>query len=252
MSRMNEWWLTETAAAFWEMAGADGPSDFAMAVLYALPLSPEWIAGLTLQKAVAWLERREFPTADLHRLKDRPLRACLVAYGPGTIYVLLDATDEPVEQNFSLAHEVAHYLLDCVQPRQQAAQVSPTVSEVLDRQRPPTLVERIEAVLQGIRLQPHFHFMERDSRGSILSEAVLRAEDRADRLALELLAPQEEALGVVKASLKGVATYPARVEAARLALLDRYSLPDPVARYYARQLVDLAGGRETFMEWLNS
>lgn len=248
---MNEWWLTETAAAFWEMAGPECSSDFAMAVLYTLPLSPEWLPELTLYKAIDWLDEHEFPTANLRRLKDRPLRACLVAAGPEASYVLLDATDAPNEQLFSLAHEVAHFLLDCVQPHQLAQQISPAISQVLEGQRPPTLAERFEAVLQGIRLQPHFHFMERDSQGSIRSATVLQAEEKADRLALELLAPQEAALRLVKASIKGISLYSARLEAARKALLAGFGLPDSVVRDYARQLVDLAGGRETFMEWLN-
>lgn len=249
---MNEWWLTETAAAFWELAGPDCQADFAEAVLFTLPLSPEWLPQLTLHKAVEWLDQRSFPTTDLGRLSDRSLRACLVAYSPESSFVLLDASDEPAEQLFSLAHEVAHYLLDCVKPRQRTQQISPTIFQVLDRQRPPTLAERIEAALQGIRLQPYFHFMERDSQGDIQNSAVSEAEDRADRLALELLAPQETALALVKTSLKGIASYPARLEATRLTLLTHFKLPEPVARYYAKQLVRLAGGQETFMEWLQS
>jgi hypothetical protein len=249
---MNEWWLAETAASFWELAGPDCQADFETAVLFSLPLSLEWLPELGLHKAVGWLAQRGLPTADLGRLPDRPLRACLVAYRPDCSFVLLDASDAPVEQTFSLAHEVAHYLLDCVQPRQQARQISATVSQVLDRQRPPTIAERIEAALQGIRLQPHFHFMERDTQGDIQNAAVLRAEDRADRLALELLAPQETALALVKSAITGITGYPARLEAAQAALLAHFSLPVPVARPYAAQLVKLAGGQATFMEWLQS
>lgn len=248
----NEWWLTETAASFWELAGPDCQADFEAAVLFSLPLGLDWLPELSLHKAVDWLARRRLPTADLGRLPDRPLRACLVAYRPDCSFVLLDGSDAPVEQNFSLAHEVAHYLLDCVQPRQQAQQISATVFQVLDRQRPPTLAERIEAALQGIRLQPHFHFMERDAQGDIQSATVLRVEDRADRLALELLAPQETALALVKSGIKGLASYPARLEAAQAVLLVHFNLPIPVARPYAEQLVKLAGGQATFMEWLQS
>ncbi len=137
---MNEWWLTETAAAFWELAGPDcqAEADFKAAVLFSLPLDLDWLPQLGLHKAIDWLHRRGLPTADLRSLPDRPLRACLVAYRPDCSFVLLDASDAPVEQTFSLAHEVAHYLLDCVQPRQRTHRVSPTISQVLDRQRPPT------------------------------------------------------------------------------------------------------------------
>ncbi len=249
---MNEWWLTETAVAFWELAGPDCQSDFEAAVLFAMPLSLDWLPQLSLYKALEWLTQRNLPTANLRNLTDRPLRACLVAYRPDCSFVLLDASDLPAEQKFSLAHEVAHYLLDCVKPYQSTQQISPTISQVLDRQRPPTMAERIEAVLQGVRLQPHFHFMEHDGRGDIRSEAILQAEDRADRLALELLAPQEAALPLVKARLKGIPLYQARLEAAQVALINHFGLPAPVARYYAQQLVTLAGGQETFIEWLQS
>lgn len=67
---------------------------------------------------------------------DRQLRACLVA-AEGNCCILLDAGDPPDEQRYSLAHEVAHFILEYQQPRQRAQRrLGDSALAVLDGQRP--------------------------------------------------------------------------------------------------------------------
>ena len=61
---------------------------------------------------------------------------------------------------------------------------------VLDGRRA-TTDERVRAALRGLTLAPHVHLMSRDPRGQPHGDAERDAEDRADRLAFELLAPAE-------------------------------------------------------------
>ncbi len=251
---MNELWLTEVAAEFWEKVGGY-KRDFELAALVALPWSIERLPGLSLKTAHSWLSARGF-SPNLTRLAsgpDRALRGCLVAFGEPHNFVLLDELDTPAEQLFSLAHEAAHFLLDYLHPRRHTTQkLSPALEEVLDGERRPTTAERLQAVLSGVSLQPHYHFMERNSAGDILSGRVRQAESRADQLALELLAPLELALPMVKAATKGQPGYAARLEAARKVVIEEFGLPKTIAKDYARHLVEQAGGQESFMEWLNS
>lgn len=255
----NELWLDEAAASFWELAGGwQAEADFESLVVLSLPLTIQRMPDLSLREASRWLTRQGCLTsqeqAELAAF-ERPLRACLVARGGARNYILLDSLDPPSEQNFSLAHEVAHFLLDYMQSRRQVEQrLSLATLDVLDGQRPPSLVERVEALLQGLALAPYRHFMERSAQGDILSGPVREAESRTDRLALELLAPLEESLTLVRHTLKAAqgVSYAKRLQLAEFALVERFGLPPFLGRTYARRLVGAVGGQETFGEWLKS
>lgn len=60
-----------------------------------------------------------------------------MALGGSRNFVLLDDADTPAEQRFSLAHEVAHFLLDYLQPREATRRkLGETALEVVDGLRP--------------------------------------------------------------------------------------------------------------------
>ncbi|HEX2914057.1 MAG TPA: ImmA/IrrE family metallo-endopeptidase [Chloroflexia bacterium] len=248
---MNELWLQETAETFWQAAGGFS-TDFEYAALCALPLSVERLPGLSIKSARRFLTQQGFSgNQTFGRLPDRPLRACLATLDQDLSFVLLDAGDSAEEQNFSLAHEVAHYLLDYREPRHKALKYfPPAILETLDARRSPTPEERWQSALGNISLRPHLHLMERSGTGDILSGQTLRAEERADRLALELLAPQEEALGLVIPAIQGLKSYLRRLAAAQEILANHFRLPLPVAQEYARLLLPEAGAQESFREWL--
>lgn len=251
---MIELWLAELAYNFWEGAGGFG-EDLETAMVISLPIVPACISHLTLYKALDWLQQHGvgLKLQELERVRDRPLRACLVAYGEPRNYVLWDDTDPPADQLFSLAHEVAHFLLDYEQPRQKAVRLlGPQVLKVFDGLEQPTLDERLYSLIGGMQLGPQHHFMERGKQGDILSRRILEIESRADQLALEILAPEERTLPLVQAAIKGKPNYEQRLQAAHTALVSQFRLAPNVARPYATQLLKLAGGQQSFGEWLKS
>jgi len=160
----------------------------------------------------------------------------------------LDTQDPDDEQRFTLAHELAHFLLDYQAPRQRAVGVlSKSILPVLDGDRPPTLTERLHAVLSTVPLGAMCHIMERPDEG-LPTNVVIDIEDRANRLALELLAP---ALSLQE--LMSQATAP-RGFAVRLACLTQhlvtdYGLPGAIASPYAHYLLHHLG-EPTFRDWL--
>jgi Zn-dependent peptidase ImmA (M78 family) len=177
-----------------------------------------------------WLAKNDIE--NIWYQQDRRLRACLVAHsGHGIIF--LDSTDSDEEQRFSLAHELAHYLLDYWKPRKNAVQrLGSTVLEVFDGVRPPWPEERIDAILTGIQLGFHVHLMERNSEGRIAVAAISTAESRADRLAYELLAPSD----TVFDSLERHGTNKPRDAVCALLQTD-FGLPEIQARQYASLLL---------------
>lgn len=249
---MIELGLAELAQNFWD--GAVRVNDgLEAAIVMTLPIVPARISQLTLYKALAWLKQRGVVLPGLEQVQDRPLRACLIAQGAPNNFILWDDSDAPADQLFSLAHEVAHFLLDYEQPREQAlSHLGPQILEVFDGGRTPTIEERLHGLIAGVQVRPRQHFMERATQGDILSRQVLEIENRADILALELLAPQEQALALVQTVIKGQPLYTQRLEAATTLLISQYKLAPNVARAYVEQLLVLAGGSQSFQEWLKS
>jgi hypothetical protein len=180
--------------AFWAEAGSvEGfPRELRRPIARALPVSIVLLPRLRLDGVRAWL--RENGIVCPCEERDRPLRACLVACrGHGLIF--LDGTDADHEQRFSLAHELAHFLQHYWQPRQRARRrLGDQILEVFEGARPPTMPERLHALLRDVPLGFHLHLMQRGPRSEILNEAIARAEEEADRVAYELLAPAADVL----------------------------------------------------------
>ncbi len=239
--------IENTVQEFWALTGGAPryPCDMQTAITLTLPLELYSMPELRVSTVLTWARRVGIA---LHiGGRDRFLHGCLVAdRGKGTIF--FDAQDEADEQRFTLAHELAHFLLDYQVPRHRAVAIlGPPILPVLDGERLPTLSERLHAVLSTVPLGVMSHFMERPDEG-LPTDTVLDVEDRADRLALELLAP-----ALPLQELMSQATAP-RGFTTRLAFLTQqflteYGLPTTVASSYARYILHLLG-EPTFRDWL--
>src|SRR5206468_10121310 len=166
------------------------PRSLQVPIARALTMSVTALPRLHLGGVRAWLADGGMDWSC--PVADRRLRACLVArHGWG--YVFLEEAEDEDEQRFSLAHELAHFLRHYWQPRQDAVRhLGKTILEVFDGRRGPTPAERLHGLLSDSPLGFHVHLMERDVAGLPVTEAVRVAEEEADRLAFELLAPAEE------------------------------------------------------------
>jgi hypothetical protein len=178
------------------------------------------------------------------------MRGCLVARrGEGLVF--LDGADPTQEQTFSLAHELSHFLLDYFLPRTRALdRLGPSVRDVLDGDRRPSHAERIDSLLQGVSIRTYGHLMDRAWSGEVAHIQTLDAEDRADRLALELLAPRTEVLrALASSSPHDSSRFSSRVIDL---LCSQFGLPGDVAERYSPLLTAAARPRMTFREWLGT
>jgi hypothetical protein len=185
-----------------------------------LPLVIAKQSPINAQAARDWLQRRGMVVSLPHDQRD--LHGCLVAHcGRGFIFV--SATDSSEEQRLTIAHEVAHFFVDYLLPRQQVIQVlGAQMAAVLDGLRPPTPAERAAAILSHVRLGAHVHLLPRPGIEADDEMRVVHAEDRADRLALELVAPRACVHDVLDDL---AARQPLTPEAARTALAIHFGLP---------------------------
>jgi hypothetical protein len=147
--------------------------------------------------------------------------------------------DSPEEQRLTIAHEVAHFLADYLLPRQQVIQaLGPQMAEVLDGSRPPTPAERAAAILSHVRLGAHVHLLPRPGIDAGNDRTVAHLEDRADRLALELVAPQACIRDVLDAlsARQGITSEIARAALARRFGLPAYAFDETIRRMVRRPL----------------
>ena len=239
--------IENTAQEFWALTGGAPtyPCDIQTAITLTLPLEVYAVPGLRVSDVLAWTRRVHL--AHYMRGRNRRLHGCLMAYrGKGTIF--MDAQDLDNEQRFTLAHELAHFLLDYQAPRRRAVAIlGPSILPVLDDDRPPTPAERLHAVLSSVPLGVLSHVMERPDDG-LPTSVVIDIEDRANRLALELLAPAfplQEMMSLATAP-RGFST---RLAFLTQHLIVQYRLPGTSADSYARYVLGQLG-EPNFRDWL--
>lgn len=217
---MPEGWVTQAVLEFWAAA----PSGMALArdVMRAAPWALPVTVSLVPRLSVSAVERRLSVMGIPYSFAcaDRRLHGCLVAYA-GRGIILVDASDLEDERRYTTAHEVGHFIADYLEPRRRTARrVGPAGIEVLDGVREATPADRFRAALAGQRLEVHTHLTGR-------RDGEPAAESRADRLAVELLAPEDDALARVAATPDADSA---------LVLHAAYGLPPVVAARYARWL----------------
>ncbi|GBD14704.1 hypothetical protein HRbin25_00585 [bacterium HR25] len=240
--------MAEIAQEFWRRVGAQGPLDLPLeeAALYSLPLTIQRTPRLSSAHVRHFL--RSLGLARRLEDDDRPLHAALVVWG-GRGRIFLDAADPPAEQLYSLAHEVAHFLLEYQRPRELAAsRLGDAILQVLDGQRPATVTERLDSLLARVPLGLHLHLMER--YGRLLCPRDIPREERADRLALELLAPAGQVWSLLR-ERGGGRSLAGSLRAVERLLMDSFGLPAGLAREYGEWIVRCRLGGPSVREWLD-
>jgi hypothetical protein len=137
-------------------------------------------------------------------------------------------------------------LVDYWLPRQDTiGRFGTEIVSVLDGHRIPTPTERLQALFNKISIGVHTDLMERSP--DQVTDAVWKAEDNADRVALELLAPTKDILPLLK---KIHGSYEYRLSQAIQILCDYFGLPVKVAEGYSGALLRLSGKDFSWVERL--
>ena len=196
-------------------------------VCLALPLSVVEIPRLTSSQVREWLVAHKRAHGGLPET-DRRLHGCMVAMeGKGVLFH--DNSDEASEQRFTVAHEVSHFVLDHFLLRHRALRAfGASILPVLNGQREPTVRERLFSVIDRVPLGLQVNLMGRNPSRDPLTGKTMEAEWRADRLAFELLAPEND----VRGRLQDTSTH----EEAVALLVKEFGLPMKEARSYSRML----------------
>jgi hypothetical protein len=232
---------------FWRQAGGVEPFPRKLegAVLLALPIAIIKLPRLRTSVIESWLSNRGAPHS--FDCDSRSLRGCLVAFG-GRGLIFVDGTDPDNERAFTLAHEVAHFLMDYWLCRQKAlATCGSQICDVLDGGRPATVGERLHAALSGTPIGVHTDLMDRRASAVGIKEVLNNVENRADRVALALLAPPS---AVIARSRISARSFEDRKKAVFQTLVSQFGLPRIVADAYGRSLLTAMQRGPTWSEEL--
>lgn len=233
----------EIVKAFWDLAGEIEPFPRMLerSISLALPVALVKLPQLDLRVIENWLLRRSIQYS--FDCENRTVRGCLVAYG-GKGIVFVDGTDTPPELRFTIAHEIAHFFNDYWQPRNKALdKYGASILEVFDGLRQPSLDERVYSIINETYIGLYTDLMERTLQGE--NNNIWNAENRADKIALALLAPPDAVLSEIEISSK---SYKERRGEIINLLMSNFGLPDYVALSYATDLLKSIGKGPSWVE----
>jgi hypothetical protein len=239
--------LRERAAAFW--VGAPEPArrrgDVEAAVAWSVPLAVVVLPNLDARRARGWLAERGAWLGDGRA--DRPLRGLLLA-ARGVGIVFLDGTLPPADRRFTVAHELGHFLLDYLEPRERVLREAPSLLGVVDGWRPPTRADRAHALLARVPIGLHAHLLDRDPQGAAAPE-VEAAEDAASQFALEVLAPWPAALDAAREVVGDRrAPHGGLLAEVSARIAERFTLPADRAAVRAAAMLETLGVRRGFFD----
>jgi hypothetical protein len=199
---MNDSELVQRAVEFWADTDlADTfPRNIEQAIALKLPVTIVKLPVVTIRSIAQWLRRHNrSPVFPSYR---RDLMGCLYADG-GHGFIFVCGADDPGEQRLTLAHDIAHFLVDYWWPRRLVIDaMGPAIVQVLDGRRSARPDERASAVLARVRLGPHWHLLPRHEADPDGDTRIACIENRADDLGRELVAPRSRVVQMLRALLR--------------------------------------------------
>jgi Zn-dependent peptidase ImmA (M78 family) len=242
-------YITAIAKDFWTKTGlkTKQPRDISGAVNLLLPIDIINLSELSIKKVVQWLNERSI-TFHLD-VEDRNLHGFVLTYR-GSGFIFINGTDPENERRYTIAHEASHFILDYKLPREKVIEkLGYQITEVLDGHRSPTIEERIDGLLSSVRVQPFTHLLEKVGDGSFDYVEILNSENDADALALELLAPNSNVIKDTK-STRNKISFSDFQEISYQILIEKYSIPEVIAKEYSLRLAYLATGGPSLLNKL--
>ena len=240
---------TDAAEFFWKAAGQKErfPRNLEAPASWGLPVAIVKLPRLWGVDIRRYLQNTF--TGQLSVPDYLPLRGfMLAADGKGLLF--LNGGDPRDEQRYSLAHEIAHFLLDYYLPRLRTIEILGSgICEVLDGHRHATVDERVHAVLAAA---PIGMYEYRLCKAADLGSAPAihdESEAAADELAVELLAPFNAAIKQMK-GFRADDNFGAFQSRLRAKLIKVFGLPVFAAEGIAAVYAGRCGRRKTFKQWI--
>jgi len=241
--------IRELADQFWNpiIKFRSFPVDIERAIARSnLPLHIDSIPGLDLVRIEQWIQEHNLPA--LLNKDNSELHGFLFAHkGNGVIFV--NGSDSIEDRRFTIAHELAHFLIDYQVPRNLLLEhFGDSILEVLDGNRAATIEERLQFILSDLPSPFFTHILDHHGITAFERMSVWNAEWRTDVLAVEILAPFRIVSGWLKKP--GEMGFESVFRKASAILATDFGLPPVISTGYARHIANsITGGKTLAEEW---
>lgn len=221
--------------------------DINGAVNLILPIDIVSLSELTLSKIGQWLSARRIDI-DIE-YSDRLLHGFILTF-QGSGFIFINGTDTEEERRYTVAHEASHFILDYKLPRDKAIdRLGPQIVQVLDGYREASTDEMIDGLLASVSVKPYTHLLEKTGDGSFSNIKIYNAENDADALALELLAPSADVIKDVKFGHNKLSFEEFKATSFQI-LVTKYLLPVEIAKEYSIRLAYVFTGGPSLLSKL--
>lgn len=217
------------------------------AILLTQPISIVKLDRLSLLKITKYL--RERGVSINYTLDDKELFGFVLSYN-GHAYIFLNGTESSQEQCFTLAHELSHYLIDYKLPREVIIKkYGESIIEALNNKRDFTTKERLLAIINGYTLKQFTYLLDAPAVSAFDRLNVWKAENKADELAMELLAPYKIILQDINRDSIPKKYFSLEQYLPQL-LQSKYGLTVHIANLYGKSLaIKISGGISLAERW---
>jgi len=253
MNPSGKYKIISAGTEFWKAAGIKPvypltASDLEHAAFLLYPVNIIKLNHLSISSINQWLSGNRI--SNFIHTEEKQLFGLLFVR-KGHAFIFLDGTSSPGEQLITLAHEIAHYILEIDQPRKIAiAKYGTGIIDVFDGLRQPSESEKLSAIISHIGVRPHLHLVEKLEMNNEGRWRVWVAESDADALAWELLAPEYLVRKRLKSEGNSLLFNELKDTLPNL-LSDYFQLPQAIAEVYANKLIySWTSGGPSVAEWL--
>lgn len=220
---------------------------------YSLDLAKDLVDSLGIW--VENLEHLSFPIVqEWHRKKDfcfdgdyhdREIHGFLKVAG-GAAVIFINASDSYAQRRFTLAHELAHFLIEQKWVSEWIrGSLGGAIEDKWSRGSDLDTEDRLLGVLKGIPLKSQEHLLDSTGESVLKRERISLAEWHADLLAFELLAPMDRLLEEARS-----AGHEATTAKSHDLLVSKYLFPQQEAKVYARLIADKIYPNGAIRDWL--
>lgn len=241
-------YIEQVAADFWNKSYVNyKPSpDLQRAISNLLNVDVITLGKLSIQKILDWFQQHQIPFKI--ESDERLLHGFLIAQS-GVAFIFINGTDCPEERSFTLAHEIAHFIIETYIPTQQAIKkFGPSILPVLNGERSATISEQLTGVLSNISLKPYIDILDTKDLSGFDRLNIWSSEKLADQLAIELLAPRKLLLAEYRYNCYSQISYCEALENLHVILVKKYALPNIIAKEYAKEILREINGGPTLAE----